>query len=75
MVNAEEGYGAGEELFWRSSQNIKTPIFLIINKIDGFILTNFFLLLILIKKNMILLNRPISALEGNNVDQFTECYP
>jgi len=34
MVNAEEGYGRGEEFILEKFQNIKTPVFLIINKID-----------------------------------------
>ena len=34
MVNAEEGYGRGEEFIIEKFQNIDTPIFLIINKID-----------------------------------------
>ena len=34
MVNAEEGYGRGEEFIIEKFQNINTPIFLIINKID-----------------------------------------
>ena len=34
MVNAEEGYGRGEEFIIEKFQNVDTPIFLIINKID-----------------------------------------
>ena len=34
MVNAEEGFGRGEEFILEKFQAVKTPIFLIINKID-----------------------------------------
>src|SRR3954453_1909562 len=34
MVNAEEGFGRGEEFILEKFQSIKTPVFLVINKID-----------------------------------------
>src|SRR5574342_750443 len=34
MVNAEEGYGRGEEFIIEKFQSIKNPVFLVINKID-----------------------------------------
>ncbi|KKK33161.1 GTPase Era [Mesobacillus campisalis] len=70
MVNAEEGYGRGEEFIIEKLQSVSTPVFLIINKID---LIHPDKLLQLIEgykekynfKEIV----PISALEGNNVER------
>jgi GTPase len=70
MVNAEEGYGRGEEFIIEKLQSVSTPVFLIINKID---LVHPDKLLQLIEgykekynfKEIV----PISALEGNNVER------
>lgn len=69
MVNAEEGFGKGEELIVEKLKDVKTPVFLVINKIDQ------------VHPDMLLpyIERyekrfpfaeiiPVSALEGNNVD-------
>lgn len=73
MVNAEEGYGKGEEFIIEKLQSVKTPVFLIINKID---LIHPDQLLELIDgykekfdfKEIV----PISALEGNNIEKLLE---
>ncbi len=73
MINAEEGFGAGDEFIIEKLKEVKTPIFLVINKIDR----------IHPDKLMELINQykdfldfaeivPISALEGNNVDRLLE---
>ncbi|QGH34964.1 GTPase Era [Gracilibacillus salitolerans] len=80
MINADEGYGMGDQYIMDRLESIKKPVFLIINKID---LVHPDQLLPLIDqykdkypfKEII----PISALEGNNVshlmDVFTEHLP
>ncbi|WHY65750.1 GTPase Era [Neobacillus sp. SuZ13] len=73
MVNAEEGFGRGEEFILEKFQNVNTPIFLVINKIDQVHPDK---LLPIIEsyqekypfKEIV----PISALEGNNVERLLE---
>jgi GTP-binding protein Era len=73
MVNAEEGFGRGEEFIIEKFQSVKTPIFLVINKIDQIHPDD---LLPLIEsyqekfpfKEIV----PISALEGNNVERLLD---
>ncbi len=73
MVNAEEGYGRGEEFILEKFQTVKTPIFLIINKIDRIHPDK---LLTVIEsyneKFQFAEIIPISALEGNNIDRLLE---
>ncbi|WP_102263630.1 GTPase Era [Mesobacillus jeotgali] len=73
MVNAQEGYGRGEEFIIEKLQNVKTPVFLVINKID---LIHPDELLKLIESYNEKFNFaeivPISALEGNNVEKLLE---
>ncbi|CAM3928282.1 GTPase Era [Mesobacillus thioparans] len=73
MVNAQEGYGRGEEFIIEKLQNVKTPVFLVINKID---LIHPDELLALIesynKKFDFAEVVPISALEGNNIEKLLE---
>lgn len=69
MVNAEEGFGKGEEFIVEKFQTVKTPIFLVINKIDTIHPDQLFAIIESYKekypfKEII----PISALEGNNVE-------
>ncbi|MBQ6448019.1 GTPase Era [Cytobacillus oceanisediminis] len=69
MVNAEEGFGKGEEFILEKFQTVKTPIFLVINKIDTIHPDQLFTIIESYKekypfKEII----PISALEGNNVE-------
>ncbi|MEH6941216.1 GTPase Era [Bacillus sp. JJ722] len=69
MVNAVEGFGRGDEFIIEKLQDIKTPVFLVVNKIDEVHPDE---LLPLIEKYKEKLNFqaivPISALEGNNVE-------
>ncbi len=73
MVNAQEGYGRGEEFIIEKLQNVKTPVFLVINKID---LIHPDELLALIESYNQKFNFaevvPISALEGNNIDRLLQ---
>jgi GTPase len=73
MVNAEEGYGRGEEFIVEKFQSVKTPIFLIINKIDKIHPDELLTLIESYKeKHPFQEIVPISALEGNNVDRLLE---
>lgn len=73
MVNAEEGYGRGEEFIIEKFRTIKTPIFLVINKIDQ-IHPDQLLTIIESYKEKYNFSEiiPISALEGNNVETLLE---
>ncbi|AZU63368.1 GTPase Era [Neobacillus mesonae] len=70
MVNAEEGFGRGEEFIIEKFQTVKTPIFLVINKIDK-IHPDELLSIIESYKEKYSFKEivPISALEGNNVER------
>jgi GTPase len=69
MVNAEEGYGRGEEFIIEKFQTVNTPIFLIINKIDKVHPDELLKLIESYKeKHAFQEIVPISALEGNNVE-------
>jgi GTP-binding protein Era len=73
MVNAEEGYGRGEEFILEKFQNIKTPIFLIINKIDRIHPDALLTVIDSYKEKYEFAEIvPISALEGNNVDNLLD---
>jgi GTPase len=69
MVNVEEGFGRGDEFIIEKLKTTKTPVFLILNKIDK---VHPEALLKIIDKYRTLHPFveivPISALEGNNVD-------
>lgn len=69
MVNAQEGFGRGEEFIIEKFQSVRTPIFLVINKIDQ-VHPDELLKLIESYKDKYKFSEiiPISALEGNNVD-------
>ncbi|MGG3450963.1 MULTISPECIES: GTPase Era [Bacillaceae] len=73
MINAEEGFGRGDEFIIEKLKEIKTPIFLVINKIDR-IHPDQLMLLIDQYKDLLEFTEvvPISALEGNNVDRLLE---
>ncbi|MDR7237233.1 GTPase Era [Neobacillus drentensis] len=70
MVNAEEGFGRGEEFILEKFQTVSTPIFLVINKIDQ-VHPDQLLPIIESYKEKYPFKEivPISALEGNNVEQ------
>jgi GTPase len=73
MVNAEEGFGRGEEFIIEKFQSVDTPIFLIINKIDKIHPDQLLTIIESYKlkysfKEIV----PISALEGNNVEHLLE---
>ncbi|KAB2333905.1 GTPase Era [Bacillus mesophilum] len=73
MVNAEEGFGKGEEFIIEKFQSVQTPIFLVINKIDQIHPDQLLSVIESYKekydfKEIV----PISALEGNNVDTLLE---
>ncbi|WP_442595007.1 GTPase Era [Neobacillus sp. D3-1R] len=73
MVNAEEGFGRGEEFIIEKFQTVKTPIFLIINKIDKIHPDNLLTLIESYKEKYPFQEIvPISALEGNNVEHLLE---
>ncbi|PLR76995.1 GTPase Era [Bacillus sp. V3-13] len=73
MVNAEEGFGKGEEFILEKFESVRTPIFLVINKIDQIHPDQLLTVIESYKekhdfKEIV----PISALEGNNVDALLE---
>ncbi|MBM7716297.1 GTPase Era [Siminovitchia sp. FSL H7-0308] len=73
MINAEEGYGRGDEYIIEQLKNVRTPIFLVINKIDQ-IHPDQLLTIIEQYKDMLPFQEiiPISALEGNNVEKLLQ---
>ncbi|GGB29095.1 GTPase Era [Virgibacillus dakarensis] len=73
MINAKEGYGKGDQYIIDRLQQVKKPVFLIINKIDLIHPDDLFPLIELYKgkydfEEII----PISALQGNNVDHMLD---
>ncbi|MEK4028773.1 MULTISPECIES: GTPase Era [Bacillaceae] len=70
MVNAEEGYGRGDEFIIEKLKGIHTPVFLVVNKIDR-VHPDRLLELIDQYKSLHAFAEiiPISALEGNNVER------
>jgi GTP-binding protein Era len=69
MVNAQEGFGRGEEFIIEKFQSVRTPVFLVINKIDQ-VHPDELLKLIESYREKYEFSEiiPISALEGNNVE-------
>ncbi|APC48228.1 GTPase Era [Virgibacillus halodenitrificans] len=73
MINASEGYGRGDQYILDRLQQVKRPVFLIINKIDLLHPDELFPLIETYKdkyefEEVI----PISALQGNNVNHLLE---
>jgi len=73
MINAEEGFGRGDQYIIDRLASVKKPVYLIINKIDRIHPDDLFTLITEYKdkydfKEIV----PISALEGNNVDHLLE---
>jgi len=73
MVNAQEGYGRGEEFIIEKLQNVKTPVFLVINKIDMIHPDQLLELIDSYQQKFDFAEIvPISALEGNNIEKLLE---
>ncbi|GGM31307.1 GTPase Era [Paraliobacillus quinghaiensis] len=73
MINAEEGYGAGDKYIIERLESIKSPVFLIINKIDQIHPDQLILLIDKYKDKYDFTEIvPISALEGNNVEHLIQ---
>ncbi|MFC7684643.1 GTPase Era [Ureibacillus sp. GCM10028918] len=73
MVNAEQGLGKGDEFILELLEGTKTPVFLVVNKIDQ-IHPEELIQVIDTYKGKFPFSEivPISALQGNNVDQLLE---
>lgn len=73
MINAEEGFGGGDEFIIEKLKGVKTPIFLVINKIDRIHPDKLMELIVQYKEFLPFAEIvPISALEGNNIDRLLE---
>lgn len=73
MVNAEEIFGRGEQYIIEKLKTIQTPVFLVINKIDKVHPDELFAIIDSYKdKHDFDEIVPISALEGNNVENLLE---
>jgi GTP-binding protein Era len=80
MVNAEQGFGRGEEFILEKLKTVKTPVFLVINKIDQVEPEQLLTVIESYKeKHNFAEIVPISALQGNNIetllDQIKEYVP
>ncbi|MDM5315852.1 GTPase Era [Fictibacillus sp. b24] len=73
VINAEEGYGRGDQFIIDRLEHVKNPIFLVVNKIDK-VHPDQLLPLIDMYRNKLDVAEvvPISALNGNNVDTLLE---
>lgn len=69
VINAEEGYGRGDQFIIDRLEHVKNPVFLVVNKIDK-VHPDQLLPLIDMYRNKLEVAEvvPISALNGNNVD-------
>ncbi|MEN2765954.1 GTPase Era [Ornithinibacillus xuwenensis] len=69
MINADEGYGRGDQFIIDRLERVKRPVFLVVNKID-LVHPEKLLPLIELYKDKYDFEEiiPISALQGNNVD-------
>lgn len=73
MVNAKEGYGKGDQYIIDRLKQTKTPVFLVINKVDLVHPDELLPLIDLYKdKHEFTEIIPISALEGNNVNRLLD---
>ncbi|MCA1009716.1 GTPase Era [Halobacillus halophilus] len=73
MINAEEGYGRGDQFILDRLQRVNQPVFLIINKIDQVHPDQLLPLIEQYKEKLDFEEIiPISALEGNNVNHMLE---
>ncbi|MGB7999123.1 MAG: GTPase Era, partial [Anaerobacillus sp.] len=70
---AEEGYGAGDQYIIDRLQNVESPVFLVINKIDQVHPEQLFPMINFYKDKYSFAEIvPISALQGNNVNTLLE---
>lgn len=73
MINAEEGFGRGDEFIIEKLQNIQTPVYLVINKIDQISPDELLPLIELYNEKYNFTEIiPISALQGNNVERLLD---
>lgn len=73
MVNAEQGLGKGDEFILELLEGTKTPVFLVVNKIDQIHPDELVQIIESYKGKFPFAEIvPISALQGNNVDQLLE---
>jgi GTPase len=73
VINAEEGYGKGDQFIIERLKDIKSPIFLVINKIDKVHPEDLFKLIDQYRTKLTFDEVvPISALNGNNVTTLME---
>lgn len=73
MVNVQEGFGKGEQLILEKLQGLKTPVFLIVNKIDQVHPEELLAYIESYQKRFHFAEIiPISALEGNNVEKLLD---
>ena len=73
MVNANESFGRGEEFIIEKLKNVKTKVFLVINKIDLIHPDKLIQIIELYKDKLEFAEIvPISALQGNNVEHLIE---
>lgn len=73
MINAEEGFGRGDEFIIEKLESVKTPVFLVINKIDKIHPDQLLPLIDLYNEKFPFAEIvPISALEGNNIENLLE---
>jgi len=73
MVNAEQGLGKGDEFILELLEGTKTPVFLVVNKIDQIHPEELVQIIETYKGKFPFAEIvPISALQGNNVDQLLE---
>ncbi|AIF66831.1 GTPase Era [Terribacillus saccharophilus] len=73
MVNAEEGYGRGDQFILERLQRVEGPVFLVLNKIDKVHPDKLLELIELYKDKLDFTEIvPISALEGNNTARLLE---
>ncbi|MEH6939490.1 GTPase Era [Bacillus sp. JJ664] len=73
MVNADEGFGRGDEFIIEKLQGTRSPVILVINKIDTIHPEELFKIITKYKDLFEFAEIvPISALQGNNVDRLLE---
>lgn len=73
MVNAEEGFGKGEQMILEKLEGIRTPVFLIVNKIDQVHPDELIQFIESYQKRFDFAEIiPVSALQGNNVEKLLE---